>query len=79
VSANDPDCQGGNQNRVRYRLDNSSASQSFTVETTSGKICVNQPLDFETKPSHEFAVYAKDSGVLAILFSLQNNKKQSFS
>ncbi|XP_062598426.1 protein dachsous-like [Saccostrea cucullata] len=64
VSANDPDCQGRTQNLIQYRLDNTSVSQNFNVNATSGQICVRQALDFETKQSHEFTVFARDAGNL---------------
>lgn len=64
VSANDPDCQGRTQNLVRYHLDNSTASRPFTVDPTSGQICVSKALNFETKQSHEFTVFARDAGII---------------
>ena len=67
VSANDPDCQGQIQNLVRYHLDNSTASQPFTVNSVSGQICVSKKLDYETKQSHEFTVFARDSGKNTLL------------
>jgi len=62
VYATDPDCNGNAQ--VTYHLANLSQSTMdvFSIGSTSGKLCVAKPLDYETLKIYEFPVYAIDSG-----------------
>ncbi|XP_069131399.1 protein dachsous-like [Argopecten irradians] len=64
VSADDPDCNGNTQ--LTYQLSNSSlqTNDKFSLGISSGQICVQQPLDYETQQSYTFQVFAVDSGGL---------------
>jgi protocadherin-16/23 len=61
VSATDPDC--GLNSPVAYRIGINQGfahPEQFTIQNTTGDICIVAALDYETKPSYEFPVVARD-------------------
>ena len=45
--------------RVNYTL---SGGRQFTIQPTTGDICISAPLDHETRAVYEFPVIAMDRG-----------------
>uniref|UniRef100_T1JHQ6 Cadherin domain-containing protein n=1 Tax=Strigamia maritima TaxID=126957 RepID=T1JHQ6_STRMM len=59
ISATDADC--GVNGMVNYTLDE-ERTKEFLVQPLTGKVCVNLPLDHETRSTYEFPVLATDRG-----------------
>ncbi|XP_055386024.1 protein dachsous [Condylostylus longicornis] len=58
------DADTGENGLVEYSINRrqSDKVQMFRIDSTTGLISVNKPLDFETKELHELVVVAKDHG-----------------
>lgn len=63
VRATDDDA--GENGEVEYSINRrqSDRDNMFRIDSTTGMIVVNKPLDFETKELHELVVVAKDRGL----------------
>lgn len=63
VFANDAD--SGDNGQVEYSINRrqSDRDSMFRIDSTSGIVSVNKPLDFETKELHELVIVAKDHGL----------------
>lgn len=58
------DIDEGNNGLVEYYINRrqSDKDQMFRIDSKTGLILVNKPLDFETKELHELVIVAKDNG-----------------
>ena len=63
VTATDSDRTTVN-NQVRYSINQTLASQYFTVNAISGEIRIKSNLDYETHKRFDFAVFATDNGAV---------------
>lgn len=63
VSATDADA--GDNGQVEYSINRrqSDRDSMFRIDSSTGMIVVNKPLDFETKELHELVVVARDHGL----------------
>lgn len=63
VSATDNDA--GDNGQVEYSINRRQSDRDimFKIDSTTGVISVNKPLDFETKELHELVIVAKDHGL----------------
>lgn len=59
------DTDAGENGEVEYSINRRQSDRDgmFKIDSKSGLIAVNRPLDFETKEVHELVVVAKDRGV----------------
>ena len=63
VSARDPDC--GVNAVVHYTLRDDllqQRAQPFSIDTSSGQLCLVQPIDYERTRSFQVSVLAHDGG-----------------
>ncbi len=66
ISATDPDC--GVNSQVRYGLADNSARRSLvSIDDVQGTLCLTSALDYETLPSFQIAVIARDGGICVIV------------
>lgn len=66
ISATDPDC--GVNSQVRYGLaDNSARRALVSIDDVQGTLCLTSALDYETLPSFQIAVIARDGGICVIV------------
>lgn len=58
------DADADNNGLIEFSINRrqSDKEQMFTIDSKTGLISVNKPLDFETKEQHELVVMAKDHG-----------------
>lgn len=58
------DVDEGNNGLVEYYINRrqSDKDQMFRIDSKTGLVLVNKPLDFETKELHELVIVAKDNG-----------------
>lgn len=59
------DSDAGENGHVQYSINRRQSDREgmFKIDSNTGLITVNRPLDFETKEVHELAVVARDNGV----------------
>ncbi|CAH0559984.1 unnamed protein product [Brassicogethes aeneus] len=59
------DNDAGENGQVEYSINRrqSDKDNMFRIDSTTGMISVNKPLDFETKELHELVIVAKDHGL----------------
>lgn len=59
------DSDSGDNGQVEYSINRrqSDKDSMFKIDSTTGLIAVNKPLDFETKELHELVIVAKDHGL----------------
>lgn len=59
------DADAGENGQVEYSINRRQSDRDamFRIDSASGQIVVNRPLDFETKQVHELVVVAKDHGL----------------
>ena len=62
------DTDAGDNGRITYSINRRQSDRDsvFVIDSRTGVISVNRPLDFETKEVHELVVVASDSGVQAL-------------
>lgn len=72
MSADDPDCNGNKL--LTYQLSNVTLQNvpNFRMDPTSGKLCIDQPLDYEQEQTFQFAVFAVDSGKFKVTLSCKS-------
>ncbi|KAK3923329.1 Protein dachsous [Frankliniella fusca] len=59
------DADAGENGQVEYAINRRQSDRAamFKIDSATGQISVNRPLDFETKQVHELVVVAKDHGL----------------
>lgn len=59
------DTDSGDNGQIQYTINRRQSDRDamFRIDSTTGVISVNKPLDFETKELHELVIVAKDHGL----------------